>query len=179
MPAAGEEVPIDNIVVGRNYFTYTLFRWPNGRVPYTIDAAFTEKERLVIAQALYELERKSCIKFSDKTGSDQDFLHIYTTQGNGCYASDHYQQGLGQHGVHLSRPGCMVGTTGCLAVRDQSHKPPYFAILEQISSIYLIGHMLGFGFSKIVFLDNNVNHGLPYEVVLMQEEEKPQRTGRC
>ena len=109
VPAEGEDVPLDTAVLGRNYFTYTLFRWPNGRVPYTIDAAFSPGERIIVAQALAELEEKSCIKFSAKTGSDQDFLHIYTTTGSGCFAMDHYRKGLGQHGVHLARPGCMVG----------------------------------------------------------------------
>ena len=110
VPAEGEEVPLDIAVFGRNWITYTLFRWPNGRVPYTIDVAFSPKERLIIAQALSELEDKSCIKFSEKTGSDQDFVHIYTTTGSGCFAFDHYRKGLGQHGIHLARPGCMVGT---------------------------------------------------------------------
>ena len=109
VPAEGEEVPLDILVSGRNYFTYTLFRWPNGRVPYTIDATFSPKERLIIAQALSELEEKSCIKFADKKGSDQDFVHIYTSGGSGCFANDHYRKGLGQHGIHLARPGCMVG----------------------------------------------------------------------
>ena len=77
-------------------------------MPYTIDAAFSPGERIIVAQALAELEEKSCIKFSAKTGSDQDFLHIYTTTGSGCFAMDHYRKGLGQHGVHLARPGCMV-----------------------------------------------------------------------
>ncbi len=110
VPARGELPPIDVVASLRNYFTYTVYRWPNGRVPYTIDAAFTSKERVIITQAIQEIMSKSCIVFTEKTGSDQDFVHIYTDDSPGCYANDHYTKGLGQHGIHLARPGCMVHT---------------------------------------------------------------------
>ncbi len=34
----------------RNYLSYTFLRWPNRRVPYTIDSGFNDAQRTVIAQ---------------------------------------------------------------------------------------------------------------------------------
>ena len=38
-------------------------RWPNGIVPYTIDAAFSESERAIIASAFTHVQNNSCVRF--------------------------------------------------------------------------------------------------------------------
>ncbi len=46
--------PLDGLPHFRNYLSYTFTRWPNGRVPYTIDEGFDQEQRLVIAQVRRE-----------------------------------------------------------------------------------------------------------------------------
>ncbi|TRY70568.1 hypothetical protein TCAL_06112 [Tigriopus californicus] len=98
---------LDRRVRFRNYFTYVVYRWPNNRIPYSMDYRFTSEERVIIAQAFQHIEENSCVTFSAKTGSDQDFVHLYLGEHMGCFADDHYQAGKGQHIVHLNRPICM------------------------------------------------------------------------
>ena len=54
------------------------------------------------------IEEQSCIRFQPKTGSDQDFVHIYTDEKASCWADDHYTRRKGQHTVHLHQEYCMV-----------------------------------------------------------------------
>ena len=42
-------------------FLYSL-KWPNGVMPYVIDAAFTEDERAVIAAGIADMEAKTCVR---------------------------------------------------------------------------------------------------------------------
>ena len=46
--------PLDRPPYFRNYVSYTFARWPNARVPYTIDEAFDKEDRLTIAQVREE-----------------------------------------------------------------------------------------------------------------------------
>ena len=39
------------------------YHWPNGILYYTIDAAFSESERAVIASGITHMEENSCIRF--------------------------------------------------------------------------------------------------------------------
>ncbi len=77
----------------RNYLSYTFLRWPNRRVPYTIDSGFNDAQRTVIAQvrimfkfkafskiilaslsilqAIQHIEDAACVRFYPKTGQDQ------------------------------------------------------------------------------------------------------------
>ena len=82
------------------------YRWPNSKVPYRIEAAVNTAKRLVIAsvnlvvihvktfswltiffQAIKNIEDNTCIRFVDKVGSDLDWLDIYTTGADGCFAN--------------------------------------------------------------------------------------------
>ncbi len=49
-PSVHRRPPLDGLPHFRNYLSYTFTRWPNGRVPYTIDRAFDDEQRIVIAK---------------------------------------------------------------------------------------------------------------------------------
>ncbi|VDO79756.1 unnamed protein product, partial [Haemonchus placei] len=55
-----------------------------GRVPYVLSAAYTEKQRAVIARAIAGYQAKTCIRFVPKTAQDRDFIVI--SKLDGCYA---------------------------------------------------------------------------------------------
>ncbi|XGW14819.1 hypothetical protein V3C99_000806 [Haemonchus contortus] len=59
-------------------------KWPGGRVPYVLSAAYTEKQRAVIARAIAGYQAKTCIRFVPKTAQDRDFIVI--SKLDGCYA---------------------------------------------------------------------------------------------
>ena len=44
------------------YFDLFSYHWPNGIMYYTIDAAFTDSERSVIAAGMAHVEENSCIR---------------------------------------------------------------------------------------------------------------------
>ena len=49
-------------------------RWPGGVVPYTIANSFNTKERGVIAKAMREYKKNTCIRGS--TGSSGYMVHV-------------------------------------------------------------------------------------------------------
>ncbi|KAJ1365625.1 Zinc metalloproteinase nas-1 [Parelaphostrongylus tenuis] len=59
-------------------------KWPGGRVPYVLSAAYTEHQRAVIARAIAGYQAKTCIRFVPKTPMDFDYVVI--SKLDGCYA---------------------------------------------------------------------------------------------
>ncbi|KAE9414449.1 hypothetical protein Angca_006158, partial [Angiostrongylus cantonensis] len=59
-------------------------KWPGGRVPYVLSAAYTEHQRAVIARAIAGYQAKTCIRFVPKTPMDFDYIVI--SKLDGCYA---------------------------------------------------------------------------------------------
>ncbi|VDL75839.1 unnamed protein product [Nippostrongylus brasiliensis] len=59
-------------------------KWPGGRVPYVLSAAYTENQRAVIARAIAGYQEKTCIRFVPKTPRDRDYIVI--SKLDGCYA---------------------------------------------------------------------------------------------
>ncbi|VDO75987.1 unnamed protein product [Heligmosomoides polygyrus] len=59
-------------------------KWPGGRVPYVLSAAYTENQRAVIARAIAGYQAKTCIRFVPKTPLDRDYIVI--SKLDGCYA---------------------------------------------------------------------------------------------
>ncbi len=103
--------PLDRPPLFRNYVSFTFARWPNNRVPYTLDASFQPDQRVAIAQAFQHVEEHSCVRFQPKTNADRDFVHIYTDEKESCWADDHYERKKGQHNVHLHKDYCVVRCT--------------------------------------------------------------------
>ena len=52
--------PLNNSQLNRIICSY---HWPNGVLYYTIDAAFSESERAVIASGFSHVEENSCIRY--------------------------------------------------------------------------------------------------------------------
>uniref|UniRef100_A0A1I7V522 Metalloendopeptidase n=1 Tax=Caenorhabditis tropicalis TaxID=1561998 RepID=A0A1I7V522_9PELO len=56
-------------------------KWPNGRVPYILSAAYTSAQRAVLARAFDAYAKRTCIRFVPKSPSDKDYIVIQK-----CYA---------------------------------------------------------------------------------------------
>merc|ERR1719150_3106860 len=90
----------------RNGLSKLTYHWPNGVVPYTIDAAFTSTERAAIASGIEHIHENSCIRFEPRNG-EADYLDIIPGDG-GCYAIIPYRPGGGRHEVGLEQNGCVT-----------------------------------------------------------------------
>merc|ERR1719337_482936 len=57
----------------KNGLSKLTYHWPNGVVPYTIDAAFTSTERAAIASGINHIHENSCVRFVERNG-EADYL---------------------------------------------------------------------------------------------------------
>merc|ERR1712013_116260 len=89
----------------KNGLSKLTYHWPNGVVPYTIDAAFTSTERAAIASGIEHIHENSCIRFVERNG-EADYLDIIP--GGGCCAIIPYRPGGGRHEVGLEQNGCVT-----------------------------------------------------------------------
>ena len=87
------------------------YRWPNSVLYYTIDAAFTNDERAIIAAGIANIQDNSCIEFVPRT-DEFDYVDIVPGSG-GCYAylpwMFNYDGRPGRLELGLQRPGCVYG----------------------------------------------------------------------
>ena len=92
-------------------------RWPNGEVPYTLDAAFDEEFRTVIASAISSVHSAGCVRWRPKTVTDEDWVAVRTRSVTGCWASQGFLgPGAGEHVMALQGPHVCrdrVGTCQC------------------------------------------------------------------
>ncbi|KHN70807.1 Zinc metalloproteinase nas-13 [Toxocara canis] len=65
----------------KNARRHATYKWPNGRVPYTISQQYNEYGRAVLAAAIQEYERLTCIRIVPKTSADNDYVHIAPYRG--------------------------------------------------------------------------------------------------
>jgi len=79
--------------------------WGNAIIPYTIDAAFSDSERAVIAQGIQHVEENSCLRFVPRNG-ENDYVQIHPGDG-GCYAVIPYRIGSGMREIGLEQNGCV------------------------------------------------------------------------
>ena len=56
-------------------------KWPGGRIPYVLSAAYSDAQRAVIARAIDGFNRKTCIRFVPKTPADKDYVVIAKLDG--------------------------------------------------------------------------------------------------
>ncbi|KAF5294368.1 hypothetical protein FQR65_LT10821 [Abscondita terminalis] len=85
-------------------------RWKGAVIPYEITGKFTSNDRDVIAKAMEEYHKHTCIRFRPREKNDVDWISI-TNNKTGCWS------GIGRIGgmqeLNLQSPGCFVkiGTT--------------------------------------------------------------------
>jgi hypothetical protein len=76
--------------------------WPSGRVFYTFARSFSSTGRSVVAQAIAEIQSKTCIKIQPRT-NQRNYIQFF--HGSGCYSMIGQQGGRQQ--VSLASPGCL------------------------------------------------------------------------
>ncbi|CAI5445340.1 unnamed protein product [Caenorhabditis angaria] len=75
----------DNNKLGRNAIRQAYRRWPNGEIPYTLSSQYGAYARSVIANAMNEYHKKTCVKFVARDASKHhDYLWIHPDDG--CYS---------------------------------------------------------------------------------------------
>uniref|UniRef100_A0A914XMU1 Metalloendopeptidase n=1 Tax=Plectus sambesii TaxID=2011161 RepID=A0A914XMU1_9BILA len=79
----GQVGPDDPKGTMRNAMRAASYRWPGNVVPYVIDPSFTTSERAIIADAINEIQTKTCYKIVGRT-NQADYINIM--RGNGCYS---------------------------------------------------------------------------------------------
>uniref|UniRef100_A0A0N5AUP2 Metalloendopeptidase n=1 Tax=Syphacia muris TaxID=451379 RepID=A0A0N5AUP2_9BILA len=58
--------------------------WPNGRIPYTLSSQYSVYSRSVIAGAMQEYTKLTCIQWVPKTNTDVNYVYIMPDRG--CYS---------------------------------------------------------------------------------------------
>ena len=92
------------------YFT-PRYHWPNGVVPYVIDAAFTTTERASIAEGITHIHENSCVRYS---GGDQDCIYlifqVWRKNRRGGLPGDHTwgRRLLRHHPVQVNRSSTIL-----------------------------------------------------------------------
>ncbi|XP_021001038.1 hatching enzyme 1.2 isoform X2 [Parasteatoda tepidariorum] len=71
------------LIQGRNAIRDNRMKWPRGEIPYIISGVFGPKERSIIARAIDEYHRQTCIRFLPRT-NEEDFVLI--TRKQGCFS---------------------------------------------------------------------------------------------
>jgi len=70
--------------VRRNGVVSTIKKWPQGRIPYVLSTQYNDRERAVLAKAISEYHRQTCIRFAPKEHYDRDYLYIGKIDG--CFS---------------------------------------------------------------------------------------------
>ena len=73
------------------------YRWPNGIVPYTIDAAFSDFEREIIASGFNHVQNNSCVRFDFHAYCIRIVGHLYLTRINDIAIAMSYSSPLTLH----------------------------------------------------------------------------------
>ena len=68
---------------GRNAIRSKWRRWPNGEIPYVLSSRYGRYSRKIIARAMSEYAKKTCIKFVPRD-EQRDYIYIYPDDG--CYS---------------------------------------------------------------------------------------------
>ena len=90
---------------GRSSTRLVKNRWPNGVVPYTLEAAFNDEFKALIAAAILAVQDATCIQWRPKVDTDKDWVYIQTTGAQGCTATLGFAwEGFGEHALKLKGP---------------------------------------------------------------------------
>ncbi|KAG8193977.1 hypothetical protein JTE90_013672 [Oedothorax gibbosus] len=75
--------PVHRPRMRRNAYRNESRLWPKAVVPYTIDEAYSVREKAIIQKAMKDIQTSSCIRFK-KLSSEKAFVEI--VRGKGCRA---------------------------------------------------------------------------------------------
>jgi hypothetical protein len=66
----------------RNAIRQQYRRWPNGVIPYALSSKYGSYSRSIIAKAMNEYHRQTCIRFIPRdTMQHRDYVYIYPDDG--------------------------------------------------------------------------------------------------
>uniref|UniRef100_A0A0N5C4K7 Metalloendopeptidase n=1 Tax=Strongyloides papillosus TaxID=174720 RepID=A0A0N5C4K7_STREA len=71
--------------LARNAIRQKYRRWPNGEIPYTLSSKYGSYAKSIIAKAMDEYHRKTCIRFVPRDSS-RHVDYIYIHPDDGCYS---------------------------------------------------------------------------------------------
>uniref|UniRef100_A0AAF5D0F4 Metalloendopeptidase n=1 Tax=Strongyloides stercoralis TaxID=6248 RepID=A0AAF5D0F4_STRER len=71
--------------LARNAIKQKYRRWPNGEIPYTLSSKYGSYAKSIIAKAMDEYHRKTCIRFVPRN-SIKHVDYIYIHPDDGCYS---------------------------------------------------------------------------------------------
>jgi len=86
--------PLENSGVGERFFEGDIIgeiypniaskgkKWKKGKIPYLISSSFNGNERALIAKAMKQFKKKTCIKFKARKNNNKNYVHI--VKGDGC-----------------------------------------------------------------------------------------------
>ena len=69
---------------GRNAIRDSWRKWPGGVIPYVISGRFNSRERAIIAKAMANYHKETCLRFVPRT-NERGYIDIM--QGSGCSSS--------------------------------------------------------------------------------------------
>lgn len=78
--------------------------WSNGIVYYTYDSSIPTSFGNTIRSAMDDYERKTCLRFVQKTSATVSYIN-FTQTGSGCYSNSIGMKG-GMQIINLQNPGC-------------------------------------------------------------------------
>ncbi|KFD49764.1 hypothetical protein M514_09359 [Trichuris suis] len=61
------------------------YRWPDGEVPYVLSRTYYSKDRQLIARAMDEFQKKTCIRFVPRDPR-RHYDYVYVEPDDGCYS---------------------------------------------------------------------------------------------
>lgn len=61
-------------------------KWPGGIVFYQTDRSFSLWHRLLLAKAIHQFERRTCIRFQRRTYQHRDYI-MFSSRRKGCYST--------------------------------------------------------------------------------------------
>lgn len=148
---------------GRNGLSKQTARWPNGIVPFSIEANFNARDMAIIEEAVMEYHRRTCIRFVPRN-RETDYIALVSGR-SGCWSA--VGRTGGRQEVNLQSPGCLtkVGTAihelmhslGFLHEQNRHERDNFITVQYQNIQASAVGN-----FDK-ASAASTVDFGVPYD----------------
>ena len=90
----------------RNAFKH--MKWPNARIPYTLDPGFDDHQRAEVARAFENYHNNTCVRFVPRQESDADYL----SKSSGTIKHVDWHSCVKQVGLNLQNLGAFASALG-------------------------------------------------------------------